>query len=97
MPKKPNPQLRPSLSRRAYLNAQADAEWEGKLEGRDYLRCQLCGHRGVRIDGHLRAEPGLSVDIYRDQFPDAEVQAEALREMWAEQIHQTHQVAPRKG
>lgn len=82
---------------RAYLDAQADAEWAGKQEGRDYLRCRLCGHRGVRIDGHLRAEHGLSVDAYRTQFSGAEVQADVLREARAEQARQTHQGAPRKG
>ena len=82
---------------RAYLDAQAEVEWAGKQEGRDYLRCLICGHLGVRIDGHLRAEHGLSVEAYRAQFFGAEVQADALREARAEQARQTHQGAPRKG
>ena len=51
----------------------------------------------MRIDGHLRAEHGLSVEAYRAQFFGAEVQADALREARAEQARQTHQGAPRKG
>lgn len=82
---------------RAYLEAQAEAEWAGKQEGQDYLRCRLCGHRGVRIDGHLRAEHDLSVEAYRARFNGAEVQADALREARAEQARQAHRESPRKG
>ncbi len=80
-----------------YLKGQADAVWQGKAEGQDFVTCLICGHRGVRIDRHLLAEHGLSVDAYRLQHLDAAVQAETLVDRRVEGLHQYHQDNPRTG
>jgi predicted transcriptional regulator len=82
---------------RVYLGAQKGDPWEGKAEGRDFVRCLVCGHRGARIDRHLSSEHGLGLLEYRVRFPEAPVQADRLREAKAESAVQQHTENPRKG
>jgi Zn ribbon nucleic-acid-binding protein len=67
----------------AYSLEEERGLWEGKVEGEDYVRCLVCGHRGVRIDLHIQAEHGLGLEEYRDRFPGSLITARALREVRA--------------
>lgn len=80
-----------------YQLAQEDEIWVGQEEGTDFVRCLVCGHRGVRIDRHVSSEHGLSVVEYRSKFPGAEVQAECLKVARSESATRQHQESPRKG
>jgi Zn ribbon nucleic-acid-binding protein len=81
----------------SYQEQEEDASWAGLKEGFDYVRCFICEHRGVRIDRHIVAEHGLSVEAYRVQSPGAEVQAGVLRSARSEGAVRQHQEQPRKG
>lgn len=80
-----------------YQVAQEEANWEGLEEGKDFVRCLVCGHRGLRIDRHISSEHSLSVAEYRNRFPGAEVQSDKLREARSVSAITQHQESPRKG
>lgn len=80
-----------------YQALQEDGVWVGQEEGIDFVRCLVCGHRGVRVDRHISSEHGLSVVEYREKFPGAEVQAECLKVARSESATRQHQESPRKG
>jgi hypothetical protein len=85
------------VSHSSYQLAQEDKIWVGKKEGVDFVRCLVCGHRGVRVDRHISSEHGLSVIEYRSRFPGSEVQSEWLRSARSESATRQHQENPRKG
>lgn len=80
-----------------YQALQEGEVWVGQEEGTDFVRCLVCGHRGIRVDRHISSEHGLSVVEYRGKFPGAEVQAECLKSARAECATRQHQESPRKG
>ena len=82
---------------KAYLKSQEDSLWEGKVEGWDFVKCLVCGHRGIRIDRHLSSEHNLSCLEYRNRFPGAPVHADKLKEGKAESAVRQHAENPRKG
>jgi Zn ribbon nucleic-acid-binding protein len=81
----------------SYQAFQEDEVWVGQEEGVDFVRCLICGHRGVRVDRHVSSEHDLSVVEYRGKFPGAEVQAACLKSVRAESAIRQHQANPRKG
>lgn len=81
----------------AYQITQEDEIWVGQEEGVDFVRCLVCGHRGVRIDRHVSSEHGLSVIEYRSKFPGSEVQSASLRSVRSKSATRQHQESPRKG
>ena len=80
-----------------YQALQEDEIWVDQEEGIDFVRCLVCGHRGVRVDRHISSEHGLSIVEYRGKFPGVEVQAECLRVARSESATRQHQESPRKG
>lgn len=80
-----------------YQEAQEDSVWAGQEEGVDFVRCLICGHRGVRIDRHVSSGHSLSIVEYRAKFSNAEVQSENLKSARSEIATRQHQENPRKG
>lgn len=50
-----------------------------RIEVRDTVSCQLCGKAFRSLIGHLRIHE-IDTEDYRDQFPDAEMVSESVRE-----------------
>ena len=45
----------------------------------DYVRCPICGYEKKRIYIHLKKKHNLSVDEFREQYPDCPTTCESLR------------------
>lgn len=54
-----------------YRTWKADQRWEGKVEGEDYVRCLVCGHRAATLARHLKAVHSITADEYREAHPGA--------------------------
>lgn len=64
-----------------YLARQEEAQWEGKIEDIDYVRCLSCGLRTVTLARHLKAAHRISADEYRVLYgPEAKIRCDSLME-----------------
>ncbi len=70
--------------------------WVGKIEGKDFVRCQVCGLKATTLATHLRKH-GLKAPEYRAQFPGARIRSEATEAKRKEAIKQAHAQRPTKG
>lgn len=57
----------------------ADQQWEGLVEGQDYIRCVECGFRAASLVGHTKSAHGLSAVAYRKKHGGALIYAPAVR------------------
>lgn len=58
-----------------------EARWSGLIEGKDFVRCLVCGHRAETLARHLKAEHGISADQYREAYgKSVPIRSSALRD-----------------
>jgi hypothetical protein len=70
----------------SYQEWKGDQRWAGKVEGEDFLRCLVCGHRAASLALHLKSAHGINAGEYRERFPGAEVRPSKVRERRSEAI-----------
>jgi len=46
-------------------------EWDGKVEGHDYVVCGVCGHKAENLTSHVTAEHPELVGRYQEVYPGA--------------------------
>lgn len=63
----------------AYEAEQEAAQWAGKVEGLDYVRCRVCDFKGLSLANHIKLH-GLTASDYRSQFGEhLRMRAEVVR------------------
>lgn len=63
-----------------YQAAQEEAQWVGKSEGADYVRCLACGLRVLTLARHLKAEHKINAVQYRAAYgEDAKIRCDTLK------------------
>lgn len=82
---------------KAYLQQQEQDFWGGLSEGKDFVQCLICAHRGIRIDKHILAAHSLTLEQYRAQYPDAKVQADDLVTSKVQRLLAFNREHPQKG
>lgn len=65
------------VQRRAHERREETVFLNGK-EGYDFILCKECGFRDTRIVLHLRTQHDLSLQAYREKYPDAAVVLESV-------------------
>jgi predicted transcriptional regulator len=67
------------LAHPEFLAHQEEAQWDGKIEGTDYVRCLSCGLRTLTLARHLKAAHKISADEYRTIYgPKAKIRCDSL-------------------
>lgn len=60
-----------------YARWKEDQRFNGKVEGQDFVRCLICGHRAETLARHLKAAHGVTAAQYKVQFPGALIRCTA--------------------
>lgn len=54
------------------------------IEGRDYVKCELCGECMKQLQNHILKTHGITVARYRELFPEAKISSDASTQAKAE-------------
>lgn len=71
---------------REYQEVQVDARWVGKVEGRDYVVCLVCGHKAETLARHLKAAHSITADQYRVLHGEVRIRSERVEQARRESL-----------
>ncbi|TWT89224.1 MucR family transcriptional regulator [Neorhodopirellula pilleata] len=79
--------LQPYLGWKGVLEEAGIKYGDIRVEVRENVECRICGKRLRLLNAHLTQTHGITPEEYRDDYPNAELASESLREELTGRLH----------